>query len=108
MPSHMSAIGFPLNSEEEFWELGHRAAEHAEELTVAGGRYLKWCDDSGAQLWVQIDKSDSLVGMNPHFQGNSSVRVGLTAAVARPHDTALDGAFHGWADPQSEDAESSA
>jgi hypothetical protein len=41
--------------------------------------------------------------MNPNFSGESAVRVGLTARVARPEDTALDGAFHGWAVPEGDD-----
>jgi len=37
--------------------------------------------------------------MNPHFAGRSSVRIGLTARLASPGPSELDGSFHGWADP---------
>ncbi len=44
--------------------------------------------------------------MNPHFFGESRVRVQLAARIVRPEGTHLDGAFHAWADPQGDDPDS--
>ena len=74
-------------------------------LDVPGGYYLCWTSESGAELWLQVDDEDNLIGMNPHFTGESRVRVGLTARIDRPDGTLLDGAFHAWADPQRDDPE---
>jgi hypothetical protein len=37
--------------------------------------------------------------MNPHYAGQSAVRVGLTARLPSGGPSKLDGSFHGWADP---------
>jgi hypothetical protein len=39
------------------------------------------------------------MGMNPHFAGKSSIRLGVEARVARPTHTPLDGTFLAWANP---------
>ncbi len=105
MPSHFSTIGFPLNSEADFLALANRLAEKSEMIDVPDGRYLRWSSQTGAEIWLQLDSNDDLIGMVPHFAGPSRVRVGLTAQVTRPDDTALDGAFHGWAHPSDDDPE---
>ena len=39
------------------------------------------------------------MGMNPHFEGKSSVRVAIEARIARKAHTPLDGTFLAWANP---------
>jgi hypothetical protein len=72
---------------------------------VTGGAYLRWVSGCGAELWLQAADDGDVIGMNPHFDAHSSVRVRLSARVCRPGETALDGAFHGWADPQEDEPE---
>jgi hypothetical protein len=103
MPSHFSSIGFPVASQEELVDLANRVADDVEELDVPAGCYLRWSSACGAELWLQVDRDNDLIGMNPHFAGESSVRVGITARVDRSDCTPLDGAFHGWADPAEDD-----
>jgi len=105
MPSHFSTIGFPVNDESDFLALANRVANDCDAVNVPGGRYLRWASDCGAEIWLQLDRTHNLIGMVPHFAGESSVRVGITSRIARPDDTAMDGAFHGWADPPGEDPE---
>jgi hypothetical protein len=50
-------------------------------------------------LWLQITSKGDAMGMNPHFAGESSIRVGVEARVERPAQTPLDGAFLAWANP---------
>lgn len=99
MPSHFSSIGMPVESEEDLLELAERAAEDATPLDAGDGTYLRWSSPGGAEVWLQIDADNQLIGMQPHFAGRSAVRVRLTNRLTRSKDTALDGAFHGWADP---------
>jgi hypothetical protein len=40
--------------------------------------------------------------MNPHFSGTARMKVRITNPVRRAGQTALDGAWHGWADPGGE------
>lgn len=103
MASHFSAIGMPVESEEDMRALLARAAEDAEEIACGKGAYLRWSSEQGAELWLQLDKRGSIIGVTPYFHGKSEMRVGLTAAVERPDDTAFEGAVHGWADPQGDD-----
>jgi hypothetical protein len=105
-PSHFSTIGMPVNSPEEMVALAKRVVDNCASLDCPQGRYLRWSSPSGAELWLQIDAENSLVGMCPHFSGESAVRIGLTDRVIRPDGTALDGAFHGWAEPADDDPES--
>jgi hypothetical protein len=66
------------------------------------GEYFHWSDPSGAEIWLQVSASNKLIGMNPHYAGRSIVPVGLTARLPAAGPSALDGSFHGWADPAGE------
>lgn len=108
MPSHFSTIGFDVQTQEGFVALARQVAEQAQAIPAKPGQYLRWTGGSGEELWLQIDADGDLIGMNPHFGGASSVRVALQARVRRESDTALDGAFHGWADPEQDKPDSGA
>lgn len=106
MASNFSTIGLPIASEEDLNALADRIGPHAERLAAPGGEYFRWSDPSGAEIWLQVNANDELVGMNPHYAGRSSVRVGLTARLDSVGPSELDGSFHGWADPTGDAADS--
>jgi hypothetical protein len=99
MPSHLSSIGFQVETQDDLVQLAEEAATDATEIAVEGGSYVYWAGAGGEELWLQVNSQQALVGMNPHFSGQSRVRVALAARVARDSDTALDGALHVWATP---------
>ena len=103
MASHLSDIGFRAQAAGEWEALVRHAVEHGQRLEVPGaGAYLRWAPGAGAELWVQVDRDDSLVGLNPHFAGDGRLRFG--ALELRPGKPGtLDGSLHGWADPPAED-----
>jgi hypothetical protein len=101
MSSHFASIGFSVDKDEDLIGLAERAARQAERVETRHGAYLCWRCSSGAELWLQLDREQRLVGMNPHFDGGARVRVGLTDALRRP-PLALDGAFEGVADPHDD------
>lgn len=105
MASHLSSIGFTVESEDDFAVLAERVAATAEPVDLDEGGYLQWRDTSGAELWLQTDRHGELIGMNPHFHGESRIRVSLTEKVTRSEDTELDGGFYGWADPSGAHAD---
>jgi hypothetical protein len=105
MPSHLSSVGFDLQTDDEFFALAVQAIERGERFPTHLGSYFKWSPGEGIEIWAQCDRKDNLIGMNPHFSGESVMRVGLTARVERPGETNLDGAFHGWANPGDDDPE---
>ena len=99
MPSQFSAIGFTVSSAEDLAALASRVAERADTINASAGQYLKWAPPSGEQLWLQVKYSGDAMGMNPHFEGKSSVRVAVEARIARDGQTPLDGTFLAWANP---------
>ena len=105
MPSHFASIGFHAEAEEEFLALAEQVAADCVTLEVPNGRYLRWTSSCGAELWLQVDRWNELAGMKPHFTGQPGMKVGLTRRVRQPDCSDLDGGFHAWADPASEQPE---
>jgi hypothetical protein len=96
----------PVNSPEQFGTLVERLLDGSETIGLRGGRenefrcYQRWASRSGAELWVPITGSNEALGVNPHFAGESIVRVGLiNRLLADPGS----GAFYGWAQPEGDD-----
>ena len=90
-----------MSSGEDLAALASRVAERAETIDAREGQYLKWAPPSGEQLWLQVKRNGDAMGMNPHFEGKSSVRVAVEARVVRDAHTPLDGTFLAWANPPS-------
>jgi hypothetical protein len=99
MPSQFSSIGFAVSSGEDLAALASQVADKAERIVTGQGEYLRWAPASGEQLWLQITSKGDAMGMNPHFEGRSAMRIAVEARVARPAQTPLDGAFLAWANP---------
>ena len=99
MPSQFSTIGFRITSGEELAAVASHVADKADRISTPPGEYLKWAPPSGEQLWLQVKRNGDAMGMNPHFEGKSSVRVCIEARVARQTHTPLDGTFLAWANP---------
>lgn len=106
MASHLSDIGFRVESDKDFEELAFQVCREGHVLPVAAGSYVRWAPGGGVELWAQLDQDDEVIGLNPHFRGESVMKVGLTEKLSRPDDTPLDGAFHAWAHPQNSDPKS--
>lgn len=99
MPSHLSTIGFDVADQNALLDLVNRLAPDAVAHATARGTYLQWSDTSGAELWMQIDASGALIGLQPHFRGDAQLLVRITDRVESNSDVSMDGAFHAWADP---------
>jgi len=101
--SHMTSIGFPAQSVDEFKVLAKRAVtQAAQTITIPGiGYYRQWSPGAGVELWVDVNQQIQILGLNPHFDGKARMRVKLVNRVLHPKDTVLEGAFYGWANPQS-------
>ena len=104
----MSDLGFLVESKADFEALALKALEHGTDIQTASGTYVRWSPGAGIELWMQLDAAGDVVGLNPHYAGQTRMRVGLTARVPRPESSILDGAFHGWADPADAEPESGA
>lgn len=102
--SNLSDIGFPTPDEQAINEMIMHVLEVAKPEKVARGFYLIYTDRSGAEIYLQGNTEQELIGFNPHFAGKSRFTVGLTNSIERD-SSALDGGFHAWANPSAEDAE---
>ena len=105
--THFSTIGLSISTDAELLECVEQISPEAEKFPTPHGTYLRWADQSGAELWIQLNSENELVGINPHFGGRSRVRVLLTHSIGSQNDTPLDGRFHGWADPTKASADKS-
>ena len=101
MPSHMSSIGFPLQSIDEIKSLAKRAvAQATETIPIPGvGYYRRWSPGAGGELWVHVNQQIQILGMDPHFNGEARMRVKLVSRVLHKKNATLEGAFYGWANP---------
>jgi len=104
--SNLSDIGFPTTSEQDINDMISHVLEHTETIRCSRGFYLKFADASGAEIWLQGNFEQELIGFNPHFAGKSRRKVGLTQAIER-EASELDGGFHAWANPSGAGAETS-
>jgi hypothetical protein len=107
MPSHLTALGFPVTTEKDFRHYVFEASEFGQKLESPNGSYTMWALGNGIELWVQANLHKRILGMRPHFSGYSRMKVGLSRRIVRSDQSILDGTLYAWADPQDgEDAES--
>jgi hypothetical protein len=103
--SNLSDIGFPVKSEQDVNEVIMNILNHLKSMPCPPrGYYFKFEDESGAEIYLQTNPAQEIMGFNPAFTGKSSRKVGLTKLIER--DTSeLDGAFQAWAGPSGEGVE---
>lgn len=102
--SNLSDIGFPTPDEQAVNEMIMHVLELAKPVKSSHGFYLVYTDASGAEIYLQGNFNQELVGFNPHFAGTSRRQVGLTQTIERD-SSELDGGFHAWANPSDENVE---
>lgn len=103
--SNLSDIGFPVQSEADVNVLITETIKFVEPIKCPQGFYLRFADASGAEIYLQGNNEQELIGFNPHFAGKSRRTVGLTRAIERD-SSELDGGFYAWANPSDEEIES--
>lgn len=99
--SNLSDIGFPVRGEQDVNVLITETIKYVESIRCPRGFYLRFSDASGAEIYLQGNIEQELIGFNPHFDGKSRRRVGLTKAIERD-SSQLDGGFQAWANPTDE------
>jgi hypothetical protein len=102
--SNLTDIGFPVRGEQDINEMIMQVLGNVVEIRCHNGFYLRFSDKSGAELYLQGNPEQELIGFNPHFAGKSRRKVALTQAIERD-SSELDGGFHAWANPPNETGE---
>lgn len=97
MANHLSTIGFNVRSDREFRSLIDATIPDSINFFVRHGAYLRWRGTGGEELWLQVSEDGQLLGLQPHFAGNATMRVRLDSRIERDSHPALDGAFYSWA-----------
>lgn len=97
--SNLSDIGFPVQNEQDVNVLITETIQYVESIKCPQGFYLRFADESGAEIYLQGNNEQELIGFNPHFAGKSRRKVGLTKLIERD-SSELDGGFYAWANPK--------
>lgn len=100
--SNLSDIGFPVSGEDDVNNVIQSVAKYVMEIPCLNGFYYKFTDESGAEIYLQTNQGQELIGFNPHYAGKSKRKVSLTKSLER-ESSELDGGFHAWANPLEED-----
>ncbi|CAN5405738.1 hypothetical protein BH20ACI1_BH20ACI1_07000 [soil metagenome] len=101
--SNLSDIGFPVQNEQDVNVLITETIKYVESIRCPQGFYLRFSDASGAEIYLQGNPEQELIGFNPHFDGKSRRKVGLINKIERD-SSELDGGFLAWTNP-NDDAE---
>lgn len=106
--SNLSDIGFPVKSEQDVNEMLMSILKHLSQIPAPPfGFYYKFEDESGAQIFLQTNPAQEIIGFNPSFAGKSLRTADLIEPVER--DTSeLDGAFYARTSAGDRQSESSA
>lgn len=99
--SNLSDIGFPTSSNEELNGYIEKWLQNVTEIPCRKGHYLKFADESGAEIYLQMNFEGELTGLNPYFAGKSRRKVLLTELIERD-SSPLDGGLYAWANAEKE------
>lgn len=102
--SHFANVGFDVQDNDALNDLLEKVYSKGDSVNSRQGLYVRYQDESGAELWIQVTEKKELVGINPFFDGESAVRVGIMSALDNAEDF-LDGSFYGWANPDNLEGE---
>ena len=91
--SNLSDIGFPVASEQDVNQIIMDILPHLQQLPCPPyGYYFRFEDPSGAQIFLQTNSAQEIVGFNPAFKAESRWHLKVKQVIDR--DTSdLDGAF---------------
>ena len=99
MPNHITTLGFNVQSREDFEKLAEIAHATGIRVKTKHGYYAYLHINKGIELWLQINKKNEVIGLNPHFVGSSRMKIGITNEILSDSNNELDGTFHAWAEP---------
>ncbi|MCO6510223.1 MAG: hypothetical protein J5I65_05460 [Aridibacter famidurans] len=91
--SNLSDIGFPVNDDEDVNQMLMDVLAGIQQVSCPPfGYYYRFEDESGAQVFLQANPVQELMGFNPGFRGLATTALELIRSVER--DTSeLDGAY---------------
>lgn len=96
--SHFSAIGFIVETEEDYANLINEVFPLAKPYSTHGNLgYFCYTDESGFQIWFFIDKTDNqIICATPCFLPKTTQKVGINTVVPIENGQFGDGMAYGW------------
>ena len=88
--SHLESIGFNINSSEEFEALMHKVFEEGVEHKVNEGTYVVYTNESGAQIYAQLDNQGNFLGFMPFYDAEITKEVNVTSFIENKDLSPLD------------------
>lgn len=102
MSNHMTAVGFPVNSDAVFNHYAAIAQFNGQVIEMSAGCYRRLVAGTGVELWLEEDSDGAITQMNPHFAGSTRMRVRIVNRLVTPRGNTVNNAFEAWADPEGE------
>lgn len=96
--SHFASIGFDVQNDDDLNELLKKVYNAGVAVPSEKGLYVQFRDESGAELWIQVNEDKDLVGLNPFFDGESGFAAGIMHPLEEAEDY-LDGSFLCYGNP---------
>lgn len=90
--STLTDIGFHAKGDEQINDMIISILPDAIKMECEGGFYLRFTDPSGAEMYLQGNKAQEMIGFNPHFLGTGSNQILLVKSIER-EASELDGGF---------------
>jgi hypothetical protein len=103
--SNLSSIGIPIKSNEELSKILFKASKSSDKIDCEYGYYLKWSSKTGAELWIQMNKNDELIGFNPFYNGESNFSTGIIEKINKENYNDFEALLYAWANPEDNNPE---
>jgi hypothetical protein len=91
-----------VKTEYEFLKLLKRLSKLGEKISCEQGYYSKWHSKTGAELWIQLNHANTLLGVTPFYNGSSEFSAGIIQKIEKKIDNVLEGTFYAWANPKDQ------
>lgn len=105
MTTRFVAVGFPLYGPDDIDQFIQETWSRGAFTDTGDGYIIQWAAGNGAELWAQAAHDGHIMGLDPHYSGNTRLRVRLMRHVQQPGDSHLEGCFYCWVNPRDDEPE---
>jgi hypothetical protein len=94
-----------VSTNDDMIKLFDYASKNAEKIPCNGiGYYSKWLSKTGAELWIHVNKSDEIIGVNPFYDGQSNFSIGIINKVKTNNEKYNDFVclLYAWVNPNDD------
>lgn len=102
MVNHFRSIGIHVESIEDMIEIYTLAMQNSTQYKTDIGYVLQWTSSDGPELWLHLNKQRVVLGGDPAFHGESSIKASATRLFCRPNDTKYEGGVFVWVNPKED------